>query len=225
MKQPTGDTVFNQDRGRRHYRRSMFGEMHPDMRPGWFEMWGGGRGRAARRGDVRDAILAILAKEPMHGYRIIQELDEQSGGWWRPSAGSVYPTLQQLEDEGLVTCSEEEGKRVFSLTEAGREAAAAVATRGRPHWQEHPGRRSYGAGGGPADASAAEFREALYHLGAAVMQAAQVGSPQTVALVRNALVEARKSIYQALAEQAEPGEPAEPTEAGKPDKPEKPDAK
>jgi DNA-binding PadR family transcriptional regulator len=200
--------MFDRDRGRRRHGRAGFGEMPPDMRPDWFEMWGKGeRGPCVRRGDVRDAILAALAREPMHGYRIIQELAGQSGGRWRPSAGSIYPTLQQLEDEGLVTGEEHEGKRIFTLTEAGREAAAKAATGARPRWQAGVGPRSDAAAGGTAATSPAEFREALYHLGAAVMQAAQVGSPQTVALVKAALTEARKSIYRALAEQTEPGEP------------------
>ena len=84
-------------------------------------------GRRAGRGDIRAAILALLAEEPMHGYQIIQELAERTGGVWRPSPGSVYPTLQQLEDEELVReTASESGKRVYELTDAGREQAAAA---------------------------------------------------------------------------------------------------
>src|SRR4051794_38709203 len=85
---------------------------------------GYGRGRhPVRRGDVRSAILALLDDRPMHGYEIIQELEERTGGRWTPSAGSIYPTLQLLEDEGLVTSEEVEGRKVYSLTDAGKEAA------------------------------------------------------------------------------------------------------
>ena len=87
------------------------------------------RGRAGR-GDIRAAILALLAEEPMHGYQIMRELNERSGGAWRVSPGSVYPTLSQLEDEELVQAEQQGGKRVFSLTDAGtvQTAAPAAAT-------------------------------------------------------------------------------------------------
>ena len=82
-----------------------------------------GRGPRAGRGDVRAAILALLAEQPMHGYQIMRELGERSGGVWRPSPGSIYPTLQQLEDEELVRPETGDGgRRVFALTDAGREA-------------------------------------------------------------------------------------------------------
>ncbi|MFE5600549.1 PadR family transcriptional regulator [Streptomyces coelicoflavus] len=83
---------------------------------------GGPRGRA-RRGDVRASILALLKDRPMHGYEMIQEIAERSGGAWKPSPGSVYPTLQLLEDEGLIASESEGGKKLFALTEAGRTAA------------------------------------------------------------------------------------------------------
>jgi DNA-binding PadR family transcriptional regulator len=82
--------------------------------------WSGGRGaRRARRGDVRAAVLALLAERPMHGYEMIKELEERTQGAWTPSAGSIYPTLQMLEDEGLIRGEESEGKRRFALTESG----------------------------------------------------------------------------------------------------------
>ena len=92
---------------------------------------GHGRGRMTRRGDVRAAILALLAEKPMHGYQVISELDARTEGRWRPSAGSIYPTLQLLEDEGLVTGEESGGKRRFSLTDAGRADAEEID---RPPW-------------------------------------------------------------------------------------------
>src|ERR1700756_2001484 len=91
---------------------------------------GGRRGRGrGRRGDVRSAILALLTERPMHGYEMIQEIAQRSNGLWRPSPGSVYPTLQLLVDEGLIVGTETEGsKRLFELTDDGREAAAKTQT-------------------------------------------------------------------------------------------------
>jgi DNA-binding PadR family transcriptional regulator len=87
--------------------------------------WGGRRGGPrARRGDIRRALLSALEDGPAHGYELITRLEGRSGGMWRPSPGSVYPTLQMLEDEGLVRSEEREGKRVYELTDAGRTAAA-----------------------------------------------------------------------------------------------------
>src|SRR6201992_1633393 len=80
----------------------------------------GGRGPRARRGDVRAAVLALLADRPMHGYEMIKEIEERSEGAWTPSAGSIYPMLQLLEDEGLIRGEETDGKRRFSLTREGR---------------------------------------------------------------------------------------------------------
>ena len=90
-----------------------------------------GRGGRARRGDVRAALLTLLAEEPRNGYRLMQEIEHRSDGVWRPSPGSVYPALQQLEDEGLVRSEETEGRKLFQLTDAGREAAEARVRRGR----------------------------------------------------------------------------------------------
>src|SRR6185295_9902708 len=93
----------------------------------------GGPGQGTvRRGEIRPLILAAIATRPMHGYEVIQELEEQSGGRWRPSAGSVYPTLQQLADEGLLTSEEIEGRRVYSLTDEGKAAATAAPKIGWP---------------------------------------------------------------------------------------------
>src|SRR6202171_275716 len=79
-----------------------------------------GRGRKARRGDVRTAALLLLAEEPRNGYQIMQEVEERSEGVWRPSAGSVYPALAQLEDEGLIRSQESDGRKLFALTDEGR---------------------------------------------------------------------------------------------------------
>ena len=76
-------------------------------------------GTRAGRGEVRTAVLALLAERPMHGYQIIREIEERSGGHWKPSAGSVYPTLQLLADEGFISSEETNGRKVYSLTADG----------------------------------------------------------------------------------------------------------
>src|SRR5271155_1424128 len=88
---------------------------------------GRGRGRRARRGDIRTAALLLLAEEPRNGYQIMQEVEERSDGAWRPSPGSVYPALAQLEDEGLIRTEEDDGRKLFVLTDEGR---ALLAERG-----------------------------------------------------------------------------------------------
>src|SRR6202008_1762144 len=80
-----------------------------------------GRPGGARRGGGRAALLALLAEEPRNGYQLMQEIERRSEGVWRPSPGSVYPALQQLEDEGLVQPAESEGKKAYELTAEGRE--------------------------------------------------------------------------------------------------------
>src|SRR6476660_6749206 len=101
---------LHDDHSHAHHRD--FGPPWRAMREGWF---GPPRGaRRARRGDVRTAILALLQEKPAHGYDLIRELEERSGGMWQPSPGSVYPTLQMLEDQGFLTGEESDGKRVYS---------------------------------------------------------------------------------------------------------------
>ena len=156
-----------------------------------------GRGPKVGRGDVRSAILVLLAEQPMHGYQIIQELSSRSGGVWRPSPGSVYPTLQQLEDEGLVHGDEADGRRVFRLTDEG---TAEVERRGADQaapWE-------VGGESGPF----VDLRKAGFGLVSAVMQVAQSGSPDEVARATAILTDARKRLYAMLAEDDEPtGEP------------------
>src|SRR5580700_11427851 len=86
----------------------------------------GWHGHRARRGDMVPTILRVLLEKPMHGYEIISHLEEKSYGFWRPSAGSVYPNLQLLEERGLVTGKDENGKKIYNLTEAGKEAAEKI---------------------------------------------------------------------------------------------------
>src|ERR1700754_305450 len=102
--------------------------------------WAGGppwvrRGPKARRGDIRAAILGVLADQPMNGYQMIQEIAERSGGAWKPSPGSIYPTLQQLEDEGLIRAEDDGGRRVFRLTSEGEEYVREHAAEVNAPWE------------------------------------------------------------------------------------------
>ncbi|MFF2485719.1 PadR family transcriptional regulator [Microbacterium sp. NPDC058062] len=141
------------------------------------------------KGDVRAAVLAILAEKPMHGYQIIQEIEERSDGAWKPSPGSVYPTLQMLADEGLVAAEESNGKKTYSLTEAGRAAAAAAEGQSAP-W-EAAGSRDSG-------------RTALPKAGAKLAQAAATvgrsGTSEQVAKAVEVLDDARRKLYSILAQ-------------------------
>jgi DNA-binding PadR family transcriptional regulator len=119
-----------------HDVRRMRGGFRPPFPPGFGPGSSRGRGHAGpggrgfgrgRRGNVRAAILALLVERPMHGYEMIQELDQRTGGVWRPSPGSVYPTLQLLEDEGKIAVEESSGRKAYSLTDAGREEATTAA--------------------------------------------------------------------------------------------------
>ena len=158
---------------------------------------GHGRGGRTRRGDVRAAILALLAEEPMHGYQIITELTERSGGVWRPSPGSVYPTLSALEDQGLVTADTSEGRRVFQLTPEGR-AEAEAAGDGPTPWEE--------AAGG--DRSVPEMLGLMVQVVKATKQVAQAGTPGQIKTVGEILADTRRKIYLVLAEGDTP-EPAD----------------
>jgi DNA-binding PadR family transcriptional regulator len=153
-----------------------------------FGGFGGSGGGRARRGDVRAGVLRLLAEQPMHGYQVIQELSARSGGAWNPSAGSVYPTLQMLEDEGLVTSTESSGKRVYELTEAGRKTVADAAGKNAP-WDEAA---STDAGGG--------LREQMPRVGAAVWQIGMTGDPDKIARAADILSDARKKLFAILAE-------------------------
>jgi DNA-binding PadR family transcriptional regulator len=151
------------------------------------------RGQRARRGDVRAALLTLLAEEPRNGYQLMQEIERRSDGVWRPSPGSVYPALQQLEDEGLVRSDESEGRKLFHLTEAGREAAAAAGAGGAP-WE---------AASESVDADAWELFNVARQVGMAIFQIAQVGTAEQLASAREILTNARRSLYGILAEDDE----------------------
>ena len=159
--------------------------------PGGRGPFGRGGGRRARRGDVRLAALLLLAEEARNGYAIMQELEERSGGMWRPSPGSVYPALSQLEDEGLIRSRESEGGKVFELTEAGR---AQVAE--RPEDAPAPWDTVGQGGAGEARALMGQIRQ----LAGASAQVVQAGSPEQVKKATEILDQARRSIYRILAD-------------------------
>lgn len=155
--------------------------------PGPFGRRGRGRGRG--RGDVRAAILLLLAEQPRHGYELIQEIAERSQGFWTPSPGSVYPTLQALEDEGLLTIASVDGRRTASLTEAGRAYVTEHAEQLGEPWTSE-------ADAGPALA----LRREVLAARDAVAQVVRVGSPAQQAAAAAVLVAARKELYRILAD-------------------------
>jgi DNA-binding PadR family transcriptional regulator len=152
---------------------------------------GRGRGRRTARGDIRAAVLALVAEQPRHGYEIIQEIAERSGGAWRPSPGSVYPTLSQLEDEGLVRVEQTDGRKVVQLTEAGTTYVAE-------HREELDA--VWASVGRDADDEASGLWEQLGQLHAAAQQVMGAGTPEQITAATAALTEARKTIYRLLAE-------------------------
>lgn len=149
-----------------------------------------GRGRA-RRGVVRAALLSLLAERPMNGYEMIGELETRTHGVWRPSPGSIYPTLQALEDEGLIRSTGEAGKRTFELTEAGQAAQAEAAKIGRAPWEAMN-----------ADTSDLDLNlhDVLGHVMMATRQVADAGTEVHKAKAVEILVETRRQLYSILAE-------------------------
>lgn len=155
----------------------------------------GHRGRGgtrARRGDIRAAVLALLVEKPMHGYEMIKEIEERSGGVWRPSAGSIYPTLQLLEDEGLITGTESDGKRRFELTDDGKAAVEerAGTSESLPWEQVRSG----------APPEFVQLGVSVQQLKAAVAQAFHAADEAQRVQIRELLDETRRGIYAILAE-------------------------
>ncbi|WP_078888407.1 PadR family transcriptional regulator [Streptomyces sclerotialus] len=178
-------------RGEYEGRRAAFGPFGP---PFGGPPFGGGRGRGgprgrARRGDVRASILALLKDRPMHGYEMIQEIAERSGGAWKPSPGSVYPTLQLLEDEGLIASRSEGGKKLFELTDEGRTEASSGSD---APWED--------AGRGVDWEAMSEIRKAGGGLVEAFRQVWATGTPEQREKAIAVVNRARKDLYLILAE-------------------------
>ncbi len=142
------------------------------------------------RGDVRAAVLALLTERPMHGYQIIHEIADRSGGAWKPSAGSVYQTLQLLADEGLIEAEEAGGRKTYSLTDAGRTEAEAAAEATAP-WE------ATGLGG---SGRASAMPKAGVELAQAAAQVARSGTAEQVQEAVAVLDEARRRLYAILAQ-------------------------
>lgn len=144
-----------------------------------------------KRGDVRAAVLALLNEQPRNGYQLIQEISERSDGMWKPSPGSVYPALQQLEDEGLVQADRPEGRREFHLTEEGRAYVAEHPDEVTAPWESM--REDMAE-------DVMELRHLFGQVGHAFMQVAHVGTDDQVAQARTVMTDARRSLYRILAE-------------------------
>ena len=154
--------------------------------------WNFFRRARAKRGDVRAAILSLLAEKPLNGYQIMQELEQRSRGAWRPSPGAVYPALQQLEDEGLVRAETSSGGRTFSLTDEGRK-----------YVQEHPDEfEAPWETAGPTDEGVLGLFAELKQIAAATIQVVHTGSSRQVLEAQKVLNQARRALYRLLSEAA-----------------------
>lgn len=159
------------------------------------------RGPRVRRGDVRVAILAVLADGPLNGYQVIQEISDRTEGAWRPSPGSVYPTISQLEDEGLVEGDDERGRRTLRLTDQGREFLGEHAAEVEEVWapftrerDERPERP------GEPGADFASLKPELGRVMNAVWQIITTGTDEQRRAAVGVLMDARRALYQILAD-------------------------
>jgi DNA-binding PadR family transcriptional regulator len=165
---------------------------------------GAGRGRGRkRRGDVRAALLFALAEEPRNGYQLMQVIEERSGGRWRPSPGSVYPALAQLEDEGLIRSVERDGAKALEITDQGREHLEQRHSPTAPwEFEEEPGTEAF-----------ADLMALTQQIHLAAVQVAQAGDDAQLARAAETLTDARRALYRILAEDDEAGEPDSDVEA------------
>jgi DNA-binding PadR family transcriptional regulator len=155
------------------------------------------RPRKASRGDVRSAILALLREGPLNGYQIMAEIEERSGGAWRPSPGAVYPALAQLADEGLIVGEESGGRRTFRLTDAGREYIDENPEMARGAWESAEQQEAWRVPGLFAEAA---------RLGHGIVQLAHAGSAAQVRAAERLLKNTRRELYRILADEAEDAE-------------------
>jgi DNA-binding PadR family transcriptional regulator len=155
------------------------------------------RGPRARRGDVRAGILALLAEAPRNGYQIMQELEARSRGLWRPSPGSVYPALQQLEDEGLVRSEEAGAGRSYQLTDSGKKYVAEHKDETEAPWDWQASAENE---------EAFELLAQVRHIGAALWQIVSSGEPSQIAEARKVLKDTRRALYGILSQDPEADE-------------------
>jgi DNA-binding PadR family transcriptional regulator len=149
-----------------------------------------GRGRKARRGDIRTAALLLLDEEPRNGYQIMQEVQERSEGAWRPSPGSVYPALQQLEDEGLIRSEEVEGRKLLNLTDAGRTYVSERDADKPAPWEQL---------GDDSSGQAQELGKVVREVWFAYVQVRGTGSEAQMTEALKVLSTARRDLYRILA--------------------------
>jgi DNA-binding PadR family transcriptional regulator len=161
--------------------------------------WGPHQRGRARRGDVRLALLRLLAEEPRNGYQLIQPIEERSEGLWRPSPGSVYPTLAQLEDEGLIRSAEADGARWFEIADAGREQLDRRADEPDP-WESSDE---------DAENPLSELAPLVIQIGKATFQVASAGDRAQREKARALLQETRRALYRILADDTHAGGPDE----------------
>jgi len=153
--------------------------------------FGAGRGRR-RRGDVRMALLRLLADEPRNGYQLMQAIEERSGGRWRPSPGSVYPALSQLEDEGLICATERDGAKLFEITDTGRERLGESG--GTAPWEFDDD---------PAFQAAAGLHSLVRQIFLAAVQVSQAGDDKQLEQASEVLTQTRRTLYRILAEEGD----------------------
>jgi DNA-binding PadR family transcriptional regulator len=147
------------------------------------------RGGRGSRPNVRPAVLALLVERPMHGYEMIQELESRTGGIWRPSPGSIYPTLQLLEDEGLIEVEATAGRKRYTLTEAGRAEAETAAQ--NPPWAQFTD---------DTMSQVQDFRDAAVGIMSALKQVGFNGTPEQRDKALEVLNETKRKLYAILAD-------------------------
>ncbi|GCE30760.1 hypothetical protein KDA_62440 [Dictyobacter alpinus] len=173
-------------RGRGHRDEPPFGL----ERPGRHGRRGDRGGPRIGRGDVRSAILLLLAEQPSHGYQIIQQVNERSGGIWQPSPGSVYPALQMLEDEGLVVANEQDGRRVFQLTDTGRSYVEGHQDELNTVWKSVTD---------TVDDSEIALQDLFQQVGKALRTVVNEGTATQISSARELLSSTRRQLYLILA--------------------------
>jgi DNA-binding PadR family transcriptional regulator len=190
MRDRRWDPGFGRTRGPRQWGGG-FGGSSGGWWPGAPGSPGSSRGPKASRGDVRAAILAVLGEGPRNGYQIMSEIEERSGGAWRPSPGAVYPALSQLADEGLIAGEESGGRRTFSLTDAGRAYVEQNPGMARGAWESAAQQEAWQVPGLFAVAA---------RLGGGIVQMAHGGTPEQIHAAEQLLEQTRRRLYQILAD-------------------------
>lgn len=183
------------------HRKGRFGRQ-----PDFFAARGEGMGRRGRprrdgregswgdeprtpRGDIKYLLLTLIAEQPQHGYQLIKELEARQGGFYRPSPGSVYPNLQLLEEGGYLTSEQMEGKRIYTITESGKQL---LAERENPHHLKEQVETQQ---------PLIELKNAVMELKGAVMQVARGGNLDRVSQVQEILKRAKREIYAILSQE------------------------